>query len=133
MADLCRGMEKLSVAGKAATKEISRLNEDLCNEVRARSSREEELVRLREELTRLWEKLGKKGSEMLKDSELHQRESALLAAQQALEEACQRADNAKATLRSERDAFEEAIECLNDDLGRTQIALDEAEGMNKRQ
>ena len=103
------------------------LKEDLSHEGRARSSREEELVRLREELTRLWEKLGKKGSEMLKDSELHQRESALLAAQQALEEACQRADNAKATLRSERDAFEEAIECLNDDLGRTQIALNEAE------
>ena len=64
---------------------------------------------------------------MLKDSELHQREFALLAAQHALEEARQRADGAEAILRSERDAFEEAVECLNDDLGRAQIALDEAE------
>ena len=62
---------------------------------------------------------------MLKDSELHQRESALLTAQHALEEAYQRADGVKATLRSGRDAFEEAIECLNDNLGRAQITLDE--------
>ena len=64
---------------------------------------------------------------MLKDSELHQRKSALLAAQQALEEARQRADGAKASLRSERDTFEEVMECLTDDLGRAQIAFDEAE------
>ena len=67
--------------------------------MRARSSREEKLVRLEEEL-------GKRGSKMLKKySELHQRESALLAAPQALEEMCQRADGAEAILRSELDAF----------------------------
>ena len=64
---------------------------------------------------------GKKGLEMLKDSKLHQREFALLVAQQALEEARQRVDGAEATLRFERDAFEEAMECLNDDLGMAQL------------
>ena len=46
VADLCRGKEELSAAGKAVTEEISRLKEDLCQEVRARSSQKEELVRL---------------------------------------------------------------------------------------
>ena len=45
--------------GKAVTKEISRLKEDLCHEVRARSS-QEKLMRLREELARLGEELGKR-------------------------------------------------------------------------
>ena len=72
-------------------------------------------------------KLGKKGSEMLKGSELQQKEFALLAAQRALEEMCQRAEGAKATLWFERDAFEEAMECLNGDLSSAQIAHDEAE------
>ena len=71
---------------------------------------------------------GEKGSEILeKDSELHQREFALLVAQQTLDEVRRCADGTEATLRSKRDVFEEAMECLNDDLGRTQIALDEAE------
>ena len=39
--DLCQGMEKLSVAKKAATEEISRLKVYLSCEVVARSSREE--------------------------------------------------------------------------------------------
>ena len=82
------------------TEEISQLKVDLCCEVTARSSREEELARLREQL-------GKKGSEML-DSELQQKEYALLAAQQALEEMRQRAEGEEATLRFERDVFEEA-------------------------
>ena len=69
MADLHRGME-LSAARKAATEEINQLKVDLCREVTARSSREEELARLREELAWLGEELGKNGSEMLKDSEL---------------------------------------------------------------
>ena len=72
--DLRREMEGLSVAGKTVTKEISQLKVDLCREVTARSSREEELARLREEL-------GKKGSNMLeKNSELQKKESALLVA-----------------------------------------------------
>ena len=62
-----------------------------------------------------------------KDSELQQRGSALLAAQQPLEEMRQRAEGAKATLRSERDAFEETVEYIKDDLSRAQIAHDEAE------
>ena len=65
----------------------------------------------------------KRGSEILEDSELHQRESALLVAQQALEEACQRADGAEAILRSKRYIFEEAIECFNDDLGLSLIHI----------
>jgi len=53
------------------------------------------------------------GSEMLKkDSELQQRGFALLATQQALEEIRQRAEEAEATLRSERDVFEETVEHL---------------------
>ena len=68
-----------------------------------------------------------KGSEILEDSELHQRESALLVAPQALDETRRRADGAEATLRSKQDIFEEAMEYPNNDLGRTQIALDEAE------
>jgi len=40
---------------------------------------------------------------------------------------CQRAEGAEATLRSERDAFEEAMEYLKDDLSRAQTAHDEAE------
>ena len=44
VADLRRRMEELSVAGKAATEEISWLKVDLCHEVTARSSREEELA-----------------------------------------------------------------------------------------
>ena len=81
-----------------------------------------------EKIARLGEELEKKGSEILeKDSELHQRDSARLVAQQALDEASRGADGAEATLKSERDVFEEAIECHNDDLGRAQIALDEAE------
>ena len=43
-----------------------------------------------------------------------------------LEEARHHADGAEATLRSKQGMFE-VIECLNDDLGRTQIALNEAE------
>jgi len=46
VADLYRGMEELSAAGQVATKEIRRLKEDLCCEVKTRSSWEEELVRL---------------------------------------------------------------------------------------
>jgi len=62
---------------------------------------------------------------MLKrDSELQQKEFALLKARQDLEEMWLRAE---AALRLERDAFEEARECLNDDLNRVQIALEEAE------
>ena len=38
-----------------------------------------------------------------------------------------RAEGAEATLRSERAAFEEAKECLEDDLSRALIAQDEAE------
>ena len=52
MADLRRGMEELSAARKAAIEEICQLKEDLCHEVRARSSREEELV----QLGKSWEK-----------------------------------------------------------------------------
>ena len=71
--------------GKMMTEEISQLKVKLCCEVTARSSWEEEL-------TRLWEKLRKKGSEILeKDSELQQKEFALLATQQALKKMCQRA------------------------------------------
>jgi len=62
-----------------------------------------------------------------KDSELQQKESILLAAQQALEETRQRAESAKATLRSEQNTFEETTKCPNDDLSREHIALDEAE------
>jgi len=103
------------------TKEITQLKVDLCYEVTARSSREEKLTRLREEPR-------KKGSEMLeKDFELQQRGYALLAAQQALEEMRQCAKGAKATLRSERDVFEEKVEYLKDDLSQAQIAHDEAE------
>ena len=51
----------------------------------------------------------------------------MLAAQQELEEKHQRAEKAEATLRSERDAFEKATECLNDELTRAQIAQDEAD------
>ena len=81
VADLCWGMEELSVVRKAATEKISQLKVNLCHEVTARSSQDEELARRREELAQLGEELGKKGSEMLKkDSELQQRESALLAA-----------------------------------------------------
>jgi len=61
--DLCQKIEGLSVTGKTVTEEISQLKVDLRREVTARSSREEELARLKEEL-------GKKGSEMLEDSEL---------------------------------------------------------------
>jgi len=50
-----------------------------------------------------------------------------LAAHQELEEMRQRAEEAEAALRSERDAFEKSKECLNDDLNRAQIALEEAE------
>jgi len=79
VADLRRGMEEFGVAEKATT-EISRLKEDLYHKMRACSSQEEELVRLREKLARLWEELGKKGSDMLKkDSKLYQRESTMLA------------------------------------------------------
>ena len=39
----------------------------------------------------------------------------------------QHAEGVEATLRSEQDAFEETMECLNDDLSRAQIALNEAE------
>ena len=53
---------------------------------------------------------------MLKrDSELQQKEFALLKARQDLEEMWLRAE---AALRLERDAFEEARGCLNDDLNR---------------
>ena len=52
-----------------------------------------------------------------KDSELHQRECALLAAQHALEEVRQRPNGIEATQRSVPD-FEEMMECLNDDLSR---------------
>jgi len=38
-----------------------------------------------------------------------------------------RAEETEATLRSERDAFEEVRECLTDDFDRVQIALEEAE------
>ena len=62
-----------------------------------------------------------------RNSELQQKKSALLAAQQELEEMHQRAEEAEATLRSERDAFEKATECLNDELTRAQIAQDEAD------
>ena len=41
VADLRRGMEGLSAAGKAATEEISRLKVDLDHEAVVRSSREE--------------------------------------------------------------------------------------------
>jgi len=68
VADLHQGMEELSAAGQAATKEISRLKEDLCCEVKTRSSWEEELVPLQEELARLGEELEKRGSEILEDS-----------------------------------------------------------------
>ena len=67
------------------TEEISRPKVDLCCEVTARSSREEESARLRKEL-------GKMGSEMLENSELQRRGSALLATQQALKEMRQRAE-----------------------------------------
>jgi len=86
-------MEGLDAARKTTTEEICQLKVDLCREVTARSTREEDLVRLREEL-------GKKGSEMLEDSKLQQKESTLLAAQQAFEEMCQRAKGAEVTLRS---------------------------------
>ena len=112
-------MEGLSVAGKTTTKEISQLKVDLCREVTARSSQKEELARLREP----W----KKGSEILEDSELQQKESALLAAQQAPEEMRQHAEGVEATLRFKRDAFEEAMEYLKNDLSRAQIAHDETE------
>jgi len=39
---------------------------------------------------------------------------------------------AKATLRSERDAFKEVKECLNDELSWAQIALEEAEARDMR-
>jgi len=61
-----------------------------------------------------------------KNSKLQQIEYALLTAQQVLEETCQHAEGTEATLRSEQDAFEETMECLNDDLSRAQITLDEA-------
>jgi len=67
-------MERLSVAGKTVTEEISQLKVDLCRKVMAHSCRKKELARVREEL-------GKKSSEMLeKDSKLQQKESTLLAA-----------------------------------------------------
>ena len=47
--DLCRGMEEVSAAGKAATEEISRLKIDVGCEVVAHSSREEKLVQLKGE------------------------------------------------------------------------------------
>jgi len=85
------------------TGETSRLKVDLCCKVTTHSSQEEEL-------TRLWEELGKMGSKMLeKDSELQQKGSALLAAQQALEGMRQRTKGTEATLRSERDVFEETV------------------------
>ena len=62
-----------------------------------------------------------------KDSELQQKESELLAAQQALEEMHQRAERAEATLRSKRDAFEEVMEYLKDDLSQAQSTHDEEE------
>ena len=93
--DLLQEMGSLSATGKTTTEEISQLKVDLCREVTAHSSQEEELARVRQ-------KLGKKGLEMLeKDFVLQQKESALLAAQQALEEMRQRAERAEATLRSE--------------------------------
>jgi len=69
---------------------------------------------------------------MLKrDSELQQKESALLAVQQELEEMRQRAEETEAALRSERDAFEEAKKCLNDNLNQVQTALEEAEARDQ--
>ena len=67
-------MERLSVAGKTVTEEISQLKVDLCRKVTAHSCWKEELARVREDL-------GKKSSEMLeKVSKLQQMESTLLAA-----------------------------------------------------
>ena len=76
--DLRRRMEELSAVEKATTKKISRLKVNLGREVVARLSQEEEVVQLGG--------LKKKGSEMLKrNSQLQQKESALLAAQQEFE------------------------------------------------
>ena len=44
---------------------------------------------------------------------------------------CQHAVGTKATLRSERDSFEEAMECLKDDLSQAQIAHNEAEAQEQ--
>ena len=52
--------------------------------------------------------------------------------QQALDEVRQCADGAEATLRSEQDTLEETMKCLNDDLSKAQIALDEAEVRSRR-
>ena len=52
VADLHQEMDGLSIAGKTATGEISQLKVNLCHEVTARSSRKEELARLREEIAR---------------------------------------------------------------------------------
>ena len=61
VADLCQGREELSVAGKVVSEEISQLKVDLCHEVTACSSQEEELAWLRKELAQLGEELGKRG------------------------------------------------------------------------
>ena len=114
-------MEELSAAGQVATEEIGWLKEDLSREVSARLSPEEAVVQLKGELE-------KKGSEVLKrDSELQQRESALLEARQDLEGMRLRAEEAGVALRSDQDAFEKVRECLIVDLNRVQIALEEAE------
>jgi len=64
---------------------------------------------------------------MLKwDSELQQKEFVLQTAQQELKEMRQRAERAEAILRSEHNAFEEKMECLEDNLSRALIAQDEA-------
>jgi len=52
VADLRQEMEGLSATGKTTTEEICQLKVDLCREVMARSSREEELAWLREEVGR---------------------------------------------------------------------------------
>jgi len=62
-----------------------------------------------------------------RDSELQQKDSALLEARQDLEGMRLRAEEAEAALRSKRDAFEEVRKCLTNDLDRVQIALKEAE------
>ena len=120
IATSCREMKELSAAKKTVTEEVSRLKVDLDHETVV-CSNQEEMAQLKEELE-------KKGSEALdRDSELQQKEFALQAAQQELEKMRQRAEGAEATLRSERDAFEEAQECLKDDLSRALVAQDEEE------
>ena len=61
-----------------------------------------------------------------KDSEL-QKESEVQSTRRDLEEARQRAEVAKATLESERAAFEEGKECLEDDLNQALTAKNVAE------